>query len=77
MNFKNLEKFIDSLPTYGIPRSDIIVYRDHKELYRHKVGVRDTETGEPLHFRAPIPEDMRRLMEICFPDYDLEKDNLP
>lgn len=48
MNFTNLEKFIDSLPAYGIPSSDIIVYRDHKELYRHTVGVRDTETGEPL-----------------------------
>ena len=38
MNFTNLKKFIDTLPVYGIPSSDIIVYRDHKEIWRHAVG---------------------------------------
>ena len=48
MNFTNLKNFIDTLPAYGIPSSDIIVYRDHKEIWRHTVGVKDTETGAPL-----------------------------
>ncbi len=48
MNFTNLTNFINSLPAYGIPGADVIVYRDHKELYRHSAGVKDTETGEKL-----------------------------
>lgn len=48
MNFINLTNFIDSLPAYGIPGADVIVYRDHEELYRHSAGVRDNESGEPL-----------------------------
>ena len=38
MDFTNLKNFIDTLPGYGIPSSDIIVYRDHEELWRHAVG---------------------------------------
>ena len=38
MNFTNLKNFIDTLPAYGIPSSDVIVYRDHKEIWRHAVG---------------------------------------
>ena len=49
MNFSNLTTFINSLPAYGIPGCDIIAYRDHKEIYRHSAGVKDTESGEKLN----------------------------
>ncbi len=48
MNFTNLKNFIDTLPEYGIPSSDIIVYRDHKELWRHTVG--EPLRGDELYY---------------------------
>ena len=48
MDFTNLKNFIDTLPAYGIPSSDIIVYRDHKELWRHQVG--EPLRGDELYY---------------------------
>lgn len=45
MNLTNLTKLIDSLPEKGIPGCDVTVHRDHKEIYRHTSGVKDTDTG--------------------------------
>ena len=44
MNFEKLDKYIDSLPEQtAIPGCDIIVYQDHKQIYRRQAGFRDVE----------------------------------
>ena len=48
MNFTNLTNFINSLPAYGIPTADVIVYRDHRELYRHRAG--EPLRGDELYY---------------------------
>ena len=48
MDFTNLKNFIDTLPEYGIPSSDIIVYQNHKELWRHTVG--EPLRGDELYY---------------------------
>ncbi len=48
MDFTYLKNFIDTLPAYGIPSSDIIVYRDHKEIWRHQVG--EPLRGDELYY---------------------------
>ncbi|MBE6633503.1 MAG: RluA family pseudouridine synthase [Ruminococcaceae bacterium] len=73
VHFSDLGHPIAGDTLYGIPNGRMA----RQALHAHTLSLPHPETGEPLHFRAPIPEDMRRLMEICFPDYDLEKDNLP
>ena len=45
MNLQNLTEFLNTLPAKGIPGCDVTVHRDHKEIYRHTVGVKDTDTG--------------------------------
>lgn len=48
MDFEKLTEFINSLPDYGIPSSDIVIYREHREVYRHSAGYSDTETKTPI-----------------------------
>ena len=49
MNFENLKQFLDSLSsTYGIPGASCRVWHNHKEVFRHDVGIRDIETGEAM-----------------------------
>ncbi len=48
MNFTKLQEFIDSLPAYGIPSADIIVYQDHKPIWRHSAGFTDTDAKTPV-----------------------------
>jgi len=50
MNFSHLEQFMKSLSdTYGIPGASCRVWHKHKEVFSIDVGVRDIETGEPMH----------------------------
>ena len=48
MNFEKLTAYMDSLPGIGVPSADIVVYRDHEQLYRHSVGFRDEARTQPL-----------------------------
>lgn len=49
MNFTHLTEYIDHLyETEGIPSSDITVYQNGKELYRHSAGFMNVATGEPI-----------------------------
>ena len=44
MNFTKVTQYMDSLVNeIGIPSVDMIVYRDHQELYRHMAGHKDVE----------------------------------
>ncbi len=45
MNFEKLTSYIDGLKNEGIPGCDLIVYKDHEEIYRHFTGYRDREKG--------------------------------
>ena len=42
MNFQPLTEYLDNLfETEGVPSSDIIVYHEGKEVYRHTAGFQD------------------------------------
>ena len=48
MNFQALTDYIDSLQNVGVPGCDLVVYQDHKEIYRHMAGWRDAEHTQPV-----------------------------
>lgn len=49
MDFTKVTRYMDSLVTeIGIPSVDMIVCRDHEQLYRHMAGHRDVERSRPL-----------------------------
>ena len=57
MNADKLTKYLDSLlPTYGIPSVDCIVYKNHKEIYRHMAGTSDEART------VPVAADQKYLM---------------
>ena len=38
MNFSKLTDYLNDLPQEGVPGCEMIVWRDHKEIYRHTAG---------------------------------------
>ena len=44
MNFKNLEKFMDSLTDWVIPGNSVSVYKDNEEVFRYSSGFADIES---------------------------------
>ncbi len=48
MRFQELADYIDSLPEVGVPGCDLILYQDHKEIFRHMAGWRDAEKTQPM-----------------------------
>nr|SIP63186.1 Beta-lactamase class C and other penicillin binding proteins [uncultured bacterium] len=48
MDFSKVTAYADSLLERGIPSIDIIAQRDHRQLYRHMAGWRDTGRTQPL-----------------------------
>lgn len=48
MDFSKVTAYMDSLLALDIPSVDIVVYRDHQQLYRYMVGHRDEERKQPL-----------------------------
>lgn len=44
MNFKNLEKFMDSLTNWVIPGNSVSVYKDNEEVFRYSSGFADIES---------------------------------
>ena len=48
MNFDKLTAYIDTLQEQGVPSGDLIVYKDHKMIYRHMSGYRDQAMSVPL-----------------------------
>ena len=41
MNYENITKYLDSLIDRGIPSVDCIIYKEHKQIYRHMNGTTD------------------------------------
>ena len=63
--------YLDSLQEKGIPSVDCIVYRDHKEIYRHMNGTVDIEKKEKvradhryLMFSMTKVQTMTALMQL-------------
>ena len=52
MNFHLLEQYLDSLEEeYGIPGLDMIVTKDHREVFRRSVGFADAQRTRPVSDR--------------------------
>ena len=52
MNFQPLRDFLDYyLTSLGVPGSDTVIYKDHKEIFRHASGYDDVLN------KAPIKQD--------------------
>lgn len=57
MNTEKLTEYLDSLgEKYGIPSVDLVVFKEHKEIYRHMNGTSDSER------KVPISPDQLYLM---------------
>lgn len=53
MNFQPLRDFMDGyLPMLGIPGADLVIYKDHEELFRHQSGFDSLELGTPVRADA-------------------------
>lgn len=56
MNVEKLTSYLDSLIEKGIPSVDCIVYKDHKQIYRHMNGTVDKDK------KLKVQPDQRYLM---------------
>ena len=56
MDREKLTEYLDSILDLGVPSVDCIVYRDHKEVYRHMNGTSD------LDRQKKVAPDQRYLM---------------
>ena len=52
MNFQPLRDFLDFyLPMLGVPGSDTVIYRDHKEIFRYQSGF------DSIRYRTPVRDN--------------------
>ena len=52
MNFQPLRDFLDFyLPMLGVPGSDTVVYKDHKEIFRYQSGF------DSIRYRTPVRDN--------------------
>ncbi|MBR5178928.1 MAG: beta-lactamase family protein [Lachnospiraceae bacterium] len=56
IDYDKLTEYLDSIVGFGVPSVDLIVYEDHKQLYRHMAGTVDT--GK----KQKVAADQRYLM---------------
>jgi CubicO group peptidase (beta-lactamase class C family) len=47
-SFNDLRNFMDTIPQLGVSGVDCIVYRDHREIFRHAAGYSDIENRIPI-----------------------------
>ena len=53
MNFQPLKDFMDSyLPMLGVPGTDIVIYKDHEEIFRYQSGFDSLRYGTPVNPQA-------------------------
>ena len=49
MNFQPLKDFMDNyLPMLGVPGTDIVIYKDHEEIFRYQSGFDSLREGTPV-----------------------------
>jgi len=47
-SFKDLERFLDTVPDLGVSGIDCIIYQDHREIFRYAAGYSDIENRKPV-----------------------------
>ena len=53
MNFQPLKDFMDGyLPMLGVPGTDIVIYKDHEEIFRYQSGFDSLKYGTPVNPNA-------------------------
>ena len=53
MNFQPLRDFMDNyLPTLGVPGTDIVIYKNHEEIFRYQSGFDSLKSGTPVNPNA-------------------------
>ena len=53
MNFQPLRDFMDNyLPALGVPGTDIVIYKDHEEIFRYQSGFDSLKLGTPVNPNA-------------------------
>lgn len=53
MNFQALKDFMDNyLPMLGVPGSDIVIYKDHEEIFRYQSGFDSVRDETPVRSDA-------------------------
>ncbi len=50
MNIQNIDRVLGEYVKSGIPGCSVIVYKDHKEIYRGKAGCADIESKTPISY---------------------------
>lgn len=49
MNFQPLKDFMDNyIPMLGVPGTDIVIYKDHNEIFRYQSGYDNVNKGTPV-----------------------------
>ena len=49
MNFQPLKDFMDNyIPMLGVPGTDIVIYKDHEEIFRYQSGFDSITEGTPV-----------------------------
>ena len=48
MDFSKLGNYLDTLHDHHVPACDLVIYKDHEQIYRHMAGFRDFEEKQPL-----------------------------
>ena len=56
MNKNRIREYLDSLPAEGLPSFDVIIRKDHEEVFRYLGGFADAAKTQP------IQPDSRYLM---------------
>ena len=53
MNFQPLKDFMDGyLPMLGVPGTDLVIYKDHEEIFRYQSGYDSIKFGTPVNPNA-------------------------
>jgi hypothetical protein len=66
MDFSRLTAYVDSLPSVGVPGCDLVVYQDHRPIYRHMAGFRDAENTRPMRGDETYRRGKEKYLELAF-----------
>lgn len=76
VHMKHLHSPILGDPLYGHPAANQRYLLGRQMLHAHQLHLAHPITASPLHFIAPIPDDMQLLLEKSFPGYNASMVNI-
>lgn len=60
MNFEPLKEFMDYyIPMLGVPGADVVIYKDHEEVFRYQSGF------DSIKFKTPVRDNALYYMYSC------------